>query len=113
MSKRSFVQARAFLKRELMRESQSSSGTSMKEGRQMWGSVPALEQALENKESFAVASLGARVISSGVVWRFSCVGGGGVAWRIGAASQRKGRQFFLGELSLWNDLPIERMGSRK
>lgn len=40
------------------------------------GSALALEQALENKESFAVASPGARVISPGTVWRFSCVGGG-------------------------------------
>ncbi len=96
-----------------MRESQSSGGTSMKEGRQMWGSAPTLEQALENKESFAVASLGARIISPGRFGVSVALGEGRVAWRIGAASQRKGRQFFLGELSLWNDLPIERMGSRR
>ena len=83
----------------------------MKEGRQMWGSALALEQAPENKESFAVTSLGARIIPPG---RFGVsVALGGVTWWIRAASRRKGRQFFLGELSLWYDLPFERMGSRR
>ncbi len=65
------------------------------------GFVRALEQALENKESFAVAPPGARVISPGAVWRFSCVGESDLVDQ-GSESEEKEAIFS------WRAKPVER-----
>lgn len=85
-----------------MRESQSSGGTSMKEGQAEVGLCPALEQAPENKGSFAVVSPGARTISPG---RF----GVSVAWgESGLADQGSESEDKEGNFNPWRAKPVER-----